>query len=87
MDLFPLSFQRPARLKRFISMDSKTIQENESSILVMAGAGALKVTEDAPHGLPASVSTLGTFYLDLSAGVDLESERKNINPKCLSGAD
>jgi valyl-tRNA synthetase len=34
--------------------------------------------------LPASVSTLGTFYLDLSAGVDLESERKRLNKEVSS---
>jgi valyl-tRNA synthetase len=64
--------------------DTKTVRENESSILAMVGAVALKVTDDTPHGLPASVSTLGTFYLDLSAGVDLESERKRLNKEVSS---
>jgi valyl-tRNA synthetase len=64
--------------------DTKTVRENESSILAMVGAVALKVTDNTPHGLPASVSTLGTFYLDLSAGVDLESERKRLNKEVSS---
>ena len=43
----------------------------------MVGATALKKADSAPSGLPATVTPLGTFFLDLSAGVDIESERKD----------
>lgn len=59
-------------------IDEITVQENESSILAMVGGAALKKTATAPSGLPASVTPLGTFFLDLSAGVDIESERNRL---------
>lgn len=67
--------------------DEKMVQENESSILAMVGGAALKKTDTAPSGLPASITPLGTFFLDLSSGVDLESERKRLtkDSKSLEG--
>ena len=44
----------------------------------MVGAAALKKADSAPSGLPATVTPLGTFFLDLSAGVDIESEKKRL---------
>ena len=58
--------------------DETAINHNQSSILAMVGAAALKKAETAPTGLPATVTPLGTFFLDLSAGVDIESERKRL---------
>jgi valyl-tRNA synthetase len=66
----------------FFSSDEnqeETIRENESSILAMVGAAALKKADSAPSGLPASITPLGTFFLDLSSGVDLVSERKRLS--------
>ena len=57
--------------------DEATISNNQSSILAMVGAAVLKKADSAPSGLPATVTPLGTFFLDLSAGVDIESERKD----------
>ena len=45
----------------------------------MVGAVSLKQSDEAPTGLPASVTPLGTFFLDLSAGVDLDAERQRLN--------
>ena len=59
--------------------DNVTIHANENSILSMVGAVALKQSDEAPTGLPASVTPLGTFFLDLSAGVDLDAERQRLN--------
>ena len=58
--------------------DETAINHNQSSILAMVGAAALKKAVTAPTGLPATVTPLGTFFLDLSAGVDIESERKRL---------
>ena len=58
--------------------DENSIKENESSILVMVGAAAVKKASTAPSGLPAKVTALGTFFLDLTAGVDIDSERKRL---------
>ena len=60
------------------SDDEAAIVSNQSSILAMVGAAALKKADSAPSGLPATVTPLGTFFLDLSAGVDIESERKRL---------
>ena len=60
------------------SDDEAAIVSNQSSILAMVGAAALKKSDSAPSGLPATVTPLGTFFLDLSAGVDIESERKRL---------
>ena len=59
--------------------DIVTIHANENSILSMVGAVSLKQSDEAPTGLPASVTPLGTFFLDLSAGVDLDAERQRLN--------
>ena len=58
--------------------DEATIKDNQTSILAMVGAAALKKADSAPTGLPATVTPLGTFFLDLSAGVDIESVRKRL---------
>ena len=44
----------------------------------MVGAAAVKKASTAPSGLPAKVTALGTFFLDLTAGVDIDSERKRL---------
>jgi valyl-tRNA synthetase len=58
--------------------DEATINNNQSSILAMVGAAALRKADSAPSGLPATVTPLGTFFLDLSAGVDIDAERKRL---------
>ena len=63
---------------------TKTIEVNEAAILSMVGIAKLKNVDSAPAGLPATVTPLGTFFLDLSAGVDLESERKRLTKEAQS---
>ena len=63
---------------------TKTIEENEAAILSMVGIAKLKNVDSAPAGLPATVTPLGTFFLDLSAGVDLESECKRLTKEAQS---
>ena len=60
------------------SDDETAINNNQTSILAMVGTAALKKADGTPSGLPATVTPLGTFFLDLSAGVDIESERKRL---------
>ena len=60
------------------SEDEAAVTNNQSSILSMVGAAALKKADVAPSGLPATVTPLGTFFLDLSAGVDIDSEKKRL---------
>ena len=50
----------------------------------MVGAAALKKADTTPSGLPACVTPLGSFFLDLSAGVDIESERVRLSKESAS---
>ena len=53
---------------------SALISKMEKSILEAVGAKSLKRIDAPKSGLPAIVSNLGSFYLDLSSGVDVEVE-------------
>ena len=60
----------------YVAEDSNAelIANAERSILDAVGAKALKKVESQPTGLPAVVSNLGSFYLDLTSGINLEAE-------------
>ena len=64
--------------------DESSIKDNLASILTMVGAAALKKADTTPSGLPACVTPLGSFFLDLSAGVDIESERARLSKESAS---
>ncbi|HAU58963.1 MAG TPA: valine--tRNA ligase [Opitutae bacterium] len=53
---------------------SKLISKMKRSILEAVGAKSLQRIDAPKSGLPAIVSNLGSFYLDLSSGVDVEVE-------------
>jgi len=55
------------------------ITKSKQAILDAVGASALHTVEGPPSGLPAVVSTLGSFYLDLSSGVNVEEEKARIS--------
>ena len=59
--------------------DEASIKDRQASILTMAGASALKKADSTPSGLPACVTPLGSFFLDLSKGVDIKSERTRLH--------
>ena len=60
----------------FISDETNAalITKSEKSILEAAGAKSLIRIESPKSGLPAIVSSLGSFYLDLASGVNVEEE-------------
>ena len=55
------------------------LTKSEQAILDAVGARALHGVESSPAGLPAIVSSLGSFYLDLSSGVNVEEEKARIS--------
>jgi valyl-tRNA synthetase len=55
------------------------LTKSEQAILEAVGAKALHGVESSPAGLPAIVSSLGSFYLDLSSGVNVEEEKARIS--------
>ena len=50
------------------------IDRHEAKILLFVGAANFQRLEDAPHGAPSAVTDLGTIYLDLASGIDVEAE-------------
>jgi len=54
------------------------IAKAERAILDAVGASALNASDRPPSGLPAVASSLGSFYLDLSSGVNVEEETTRI---------
>ena len=49
------------------------------SVLIFAGAASLERVEEAPKGPPTIVTPLGTLFLDLASGIDLEAERSRLD--------
>lgn len=54
------------------------LEAHRDSLLKLIPAGALTVLDAAPEGLPAAVSGLGTFYLELEGLLDLDAERERL---------
>ena len=55
---------------------AEAVSRNLTSILSTAGASAVTRVEEAPQGIPALVTPLGSFFLDLTVGVDLSAEKE-----------
>ena len=55
------------------------LSKSEASILGAVGANSFTRVENAPNNLPATVTPFGSFYLDLSSGIDLEDEKKRVS--------
>jgi valyl-tRNA synthetase len=56
---------------------STLIEQNKASLLKQIGAESLEATAEN-KALPASVSELGTVYLDLTSSVDPEAEKERL---------
>ena len=64
----------------FLADESKaaTLQRHMEKGLIFAGAASLERVEEAPKGQPTIVTPLGTLFLDLASGIDLEAERSRL---------
>jgi valyl-tRNA synthetase len=64
----------------FVANDPKAeaVQRNLTSILSTAGASAVNRVTEAPQGIPALVTPMGSFFLDLTVGVDLSAEKARL---------
>ena len=58
--------------------DWATVEANLAKLVRMAGAAAITRREKV-DGAPASVTALGTLYLDLASTVDVDAERTRIS--------
>ncbi len=56
-----------------------TVESNEATLKNLMGIGELISVKEAPEQLPAIVTPLGTFYLDLSGAIDVDKEKERIS--------
>jgi valyl-tRNA synthetase len=61
----------------YVAEDEKAIvlQRHKDSILSSVGASALERVDTPPQGVPGIVTSLGSVFLDLTAGIDVEAEK------------
>jgi valyl-tRNA synthetase len=61
----------------YVAEDGKAIllQRHEASILASVGASAFKRVDSPPSGAPGVVTSLGSVFLDLKAGIDVDAEK------------
>ena len=64
-----------------VAEDDKAIllQRHEASILASAGASAFKRVDSPPSGAPGVVTSLGSIFLDLKSGIDVEAEKQRLH--------
>jgi len=71
------------RAVRFVVEESTlTVDGNSGEVFPVlesqAGLAPLETVAESPDGCPAAVTPLGTFYLDVSASVDVGAERERL---------
>jgi valyl-tRNA synthetase len=54
------------------------IAQYQPTLMNLVGMGALSTVSNAPQGMPAIVTPMGTFYLDLSGAIDVDKERERL---------
>ncbi|MGE4550515.1 MAG: class I tRNA ligase family protein, partial [Opitutales bacterium] len=70
---------------RFVASDDKAslLERNKDKVLRFVGAVSFDRLEKAPQGAPSAVTDLGTVFLDLASGIDLEAERSRLEKEIL----
>ena len=65
----------------YVAEDDKAIllQRHEASILASAGASEFKRVDSPPSGAPGVVTSLGSIFLDLKSGIDVEAEKQRLH--------
>ena len=64
----------------YVSSDEKSdaLERHKEKILNFVGAASFDRLEAAPHGAPSAVTDLGTAFLDLASGIDVEAEQARL---------
>lgn len=76
---FNLSSNRSVRFVCVAGEDCQAILEsNKNTLKNLIGMGELELVNVAPEQLPAIVTPLGRFYLDLSGAIDVDKEKARI---------
>jgi valyl-tRNA synthetase len=58
---------------------SDTLERHKEKLLLFVGAASFERTVKAPTGQPSVVTPLGTVFLDLASGIDLDAERARLD--------
>jgi valyl-tRNA synthetase len=58
---------------------SDTLERHKEKLLLFVGAASFERTVQAPPGQPSVVTPLGTAFLDLASGIDLDAERARLD--------
>ena len=58
---------------------SDTLERHKEKLLLFVGAASFERTVKAPTGQPSVVTPLGTAFLDLASGIDLDAERARLD--------
>ncbi|MBT7742867.1 MAG: class I tRNA ligase family protein [Opitutae bacterium] len=58
---------------------SDTLERHKEKLLLFVGAASFERTVQAPTGQPSVVTPLGTAFLDLASGIDLDAERARLD--------
>ncbi|MBT7740774.1 MAG: valine--tRNA ligase, partial [Opitutae bacterium] len=58
---------------------SETLQRHMEKLLLFVGAASFERIAQAPSGQPSVVTPLGTAFLDLASGIDLDAERARLD--------
>ena len=64
----------------YVSSDEKSIvlEKHRDKILHFVGAASFDRLQQAPQGTPSTVNALGTAFLDLASGIDVEAEQARL---------
>ncbi|KAF0095013.1 MAG: valyl-tRNA synthetase [Puniceicoccaceae bacterium 5H] len=54
------------------------VEENLPTILNLIPAGEMPTIEQRPDGMPATVTSLGTIFLDLASAIDVAAEKERL---------
>jgi valyl-tRNA synthetase len=65
----------------YLADDEKadTLERHKEKLLLFVGAASFERTVKAPTGQPSVVTPLGTVFLDLASGIDLDAERARLD--------
>ena len=64
----------------YVASDDKAalVERNKAKILRFVGAASFDRLEEAPQGAPSAVTDLGTTFIDLASGIDVEAEQARL---------
>ncbi len=75
---FNLSSNRNVRFVCVANAESESVETHLTTLKNLIGMGEVALQSEAPEQMPAVVTPLGSWYLDLSGAIDVDKERERI---------